>query len=313
MKIPANPALTVLAFAAVTVILSACFRYLSKAIKEKKRRYIVLSLFIALLIVLTIAIAVIVFADFMLYHPNHNSTARERNLRRVELTEIELSVNANLKLYGWLRKGEKERGPVVIYYGGNGENSADTVDYFNAVNVWETFEGCSFLMVDYPGYGKSSSRPSNRQIFKMAGAVYDYAAALDFVDEDEIYVLGFSLGTGAATYIASERQVKGLILIAPYDEGRSLYNNFIDVFYGPLEFLVRNKYQSKIYAKKVAVAPLILASRDDEVIPLRLSAALNDAFLSSYFYTFDGIGHNDFWRYEQTHIRIKAYLNYEKE
>ena len=80
------------------------------------------------------------------------------------------------------------------------------------------------MIIDYPGYGLSDGKPSDKTMFDSALKVYDYANQLDCVDEDNIVVLGYSIGTGVATQVASQRNVNGLILVAPYDEALSLYN-----------------------------------------------------------------------------------------
>ena len=89
----------------------------------------------------------------------------------------------------------------------------------------------------------------------MAKEVYDYALTRKDVDKDKICVLGFSIGTGVATYLASERDIDGLILIAPYDKALSLYNNCLNIFHGPLKILARYKFESIKYAKDVKNSP----------------------------------------------------------
>ena len=69
-----------------------------------------------------------------------------------------------------------------------------------------------------------------------------------------------------ATYVASQRNVNGLILVAPYDEALSLYNDTVNIFHGPLKLLARYKFNSIYYAQNVTVSPLIITSYDDEVI-----------------------------------------------
>ena len=52
---------------------------------------------------------------------------------------------------------------------------------------------------------------------------------------DNIVIMGYSIGTGMATYLASQKNVNGLILLAPYDNALNLYNDNLNIFYGPIE------------------------------------------------------------------------------
>ena len=64
------------------------------------------------------------------------------------------------------------------------------------------------------------------------------------VDDSKIVVFGFSIGTGMATYVASQREVNGLILLAPYDNALNLYNDNVNIFYGPIEKIRKYRFES---------------------------------------------------------------------
>ena len=168
-----------------------------------------------------------------------------------------------------------------------------------------------YMMIDYPGYGLSKGSPSDKASLLKAGLnIYDYACNLDIVDKDKIVVLGYSIGSGVATYVASERNVNGLILVAPYDNLYSLYNANLNIFHGPLKLLARYRINSNKNAKKVNVPPLVITSYDDEVISYKFSEKLVKNFNKTYkFTTLDHqINHNDYFNYEHTLIDINDYL-----
>ena len=121
--------------------------------------------------------------------------------------------------------------------------------------------------------------------------------------------MGFSLGTGVATYVASSHDIDGLILIAPYNNGQALYNSVCNIFYGPLKLLVRNPFPSDQFAKKVETNVLIIASEDDEVIPFRLSQKLSNSFNHANFITMAKLHHNDLIYNTDVEDEIKQFLN----
>lgn len=71
------------------------------------------------------------------------------------------------------------------------------------------------------------------------------------------------------------------MLLAPYDELLSMYNDQINIFYVPFKILVRHNITSYLYAKEVEVVPLIIIS--------------------------NGFGHNDFLGEE---IVLEGIYNY---
>ena len=143
----------------------------------------------------------------------------------------------------------------------------------------------------------------------MALAVYDTLAGRPDVDKDRIVVMGYSLGTGPANYVAGSRDVAGLILQAPYQNGYDLFNSQVPVFYGPLRLLVTYEMPSNEFAKNVRVVPLILATQDDRVVPYESSQALSEIYPKGCrFISLSGFGHNGFGGSDRVAEEINEYL-----
>src|SRR5262245_62679558 len=75
----------------------------------------------------------------------------------------------------------------------------------------------SLALVNYRGYGESDGNPSETTLFGDALAVFDALASRPEIDRARIVLVGRSLGSGVATYVASERPVAAVVLISPYD------------------------------------------------------------------------------------------------
>ena len=59
-------------------------------------------------------------------------------------------------------------------------------------------------------------------MFSDAIQIYDILVNDYHIDPKNIILMGRSLGTGVATYLSSQRSVKKVILVTPYDSVESL-------------------------------------------------------------------------------------------
>ncbi|MBD5158340.1 MAG: alpha/beta hydrolase [Butyrivibrio sp.] len=211
------------------------------------------------------------------------------------------------KMSGWIMESGDNNAPLVIYFGGNKECSALRMKYLSEDRYRDVFDGFDFACVDYPGYCDSEG-VAGAKSFKQYGLdVYDYLTKER--GSDCVYIMGYSIGTGVANYVASKRACDGLILLAPYGNGSDLYNTVCNIFHGPLNVLVGFKMDSDDYAKSIELKPLILAAGEDEVIPWECAKRLSGNYPNGAdFVLIDGIGHSNIWTNEQALELIKEYI-----
>jgi uncharacterized protein len=173
------------------------------------------------------------------------------------------SQGEHLKIWTVPRNGSK----ALIYFGGNAEDVAGNIDVFSGA-----FPDHSLYLVNYRGYGGSTGRPSEEGLFADALAVYDHVRA----QKSDIAVLGRSLGSGVAVYMASQRPVARLVLVTAYD-------NLVNVArahfpYLPVGLLMRDRYDSASRAREITAPVLVVIAAEDEIIPRGRSEALVAAF-----------------------------------
>ena len=258
-------------------------------------------------------------APRFLFHPNDDPGARAELTRMAEetgnLEPMRTTLADGTEILGWaaLARTESEGAssapetepPVVLYFEGNGGNSAERTR--DVVRKPGPLAGFDFVCCDYPGYGESGGKPCEKTLKALGLAAYD-ATAKRFPGR-RIVVFGFSLGTGVASYVASEREVAGLILAAPYADGFDLFNNFAPIFYGPTRLTVPYRMEAVKFAKKVDVRPLILATRPDELVPFASSERLAKAFpKGAEFVAQDDVEHHWVWSTEEAGAAIAEYL-----
>ena len=187
---------------------------------------------------------------------------------------------AELKIWVEPRPGPR----ALVYFGGNAEDVAYNLPSFRAA-----FPGHSLYLVNYRGYGGSSGRPSERALQADAVAVYDQLHAR----HAEISVIGRSLGSGVAAYLASVRPVRRLVLVTPFD---SLVNVARAHFsWLPVGLLMIDRYDSASRASAIRAPVLAVIAGGDEIIPRARSLALVDAFAPGQVevVVLEGATHND--------------------
>lgn len=248
---------------------------------------------------------IMMLAPKMIFPRSHDEEAYENLVTLSENKENYLEQVACGDLTGWRlcarNPAPGDKRPVILCFGGNGQNSSSTMEYLiNDTSGY--FQGLlveyDFVFFDYPGYGTSAGNPNGDSLREMALSVFDEVES--WSTTSSIVCLGYSIGTGPATYCASQKDADGLVLWAPYANQYDVYNNYFNVFHGPLKLLVTYKMTSDKYIKDVDCPILIVASDKDEVIPYESSRNLFAASTggSTDFTTVQGIGHNDFWSNE---------------
>jgi uncharacterized protein len=102
------------------------------------------------------------------------------------------------------------RGVIVYFHGNTGgmETWGKLAPFYNSL-------GYDFFIVDYRGYGKSEGNIKNEpQLIGDLQAAYD--SVKHWYPENKMVIMGYSIGTGPATMVASANHPGKLILDAPY-------------------------------------------------------------------------------------------------
>lgn len=156
---------------------------------------------------------------------------------------------------------------AVILFGGNADDVSSYLGSFAAAVPSQ-----NLFLVNYRGYGGSTGTPSEAALFSDAVAVYDHVHA----KFRNISVVGRSLGSGVAVYLASVRKVEKLILITPYDSIESVAKKHFPIF--PVGLLLKDKFDSASRVKNVTAKTLILKAENDRTVPTENTDALIQQF-----------------------------------
>ncbi|MBI3368225.1 MAG: alpha/beta fold hydrolase [Burkholderiales bacterium] len=177
----------------------------------------------------------------------------------------------------------REGADAMLYFGGNAEDVSQSLPGLAAA-----FAEHALYLMHYRGYGGSTGEPSEAALFADALALFDQVRA----SHPNIVVVGRSLGSGVAVYLASQRSVARLVLVTPYDSIVQLAADRIPYF--PVRWLLRDKFDSARHAAQVNAPTLLIAAERDEVIPRASTEALLTRFRSGLaeMRVVPGAGHN---------------------
>lgn len=274
------------------------------SVKTRKRHIGLKAVIAAVSVIVTAFLFVLFGQDYILFIPQRGEGA-EQLLEEDPHCQRKIYNTDSNTYVGWLWSPENSDDSVVIYFGGNAQISAYSVREWITSNSEDMFGGHKVIYIDYPGYGESSGKPSEKAIFNMVDTVMPKLIS----EYKKVYVMGFSVGTGAAVYAAANYDTEALILNAPYDNMTNIYNDNLNIFHGPLKKLVHNRFTSDVYARSVTEPVLIIASEDDKVINFCHSRRLSKCFDNAEFIAIKGAGHNDIIYLDETKEAIKKFLS----
>ena len=175
------------------------------------------------------------------------------------IEEVSLLTSDQVHLHGWLVKAmpAPTPAPLLIYFGGN----AEEVSWL--ASTAGRYSGWSLLLLNYRGYGRSEGKPGEAALFADALQIYDYAASR--AAAGRVAVMGRSLGSGVAVYLATQRPVTGVILVSPYDSVESVARGVYPFL--PIGLMLKHRFDSITRAPAVKTPLLCLVASDDRVIP----------------------------------------------
>ena len=192
------------------------------------------------------------------------------------------------RLHGWYCPHPAPRA-VVLFAHGNAGNITHRADVLRRLNHEH---GLAVMTFDYRGYGRSEGAPNEEGILQDARAARTWLARRTDRAEQDIVLMGRSLGGGVAVDLAAKDGARGLILESTFTSLPAVAGDHVSWL--PAGPLMENRLDS---LKKLSRyrGPLLISHGDaDRVIPprhgKRLYEAANDP---KRFVTIPGADHND--------------------
>jgi alpha-beta hydrolase superfamily lysophospholipase len=258
-------------------------------------------IYIKILIIGYLIIGLILFLiqDLILFHPislkadhrfSFDTPFREKNMQvgKRNLNLVEFTVEG-------VPKG------IVLYFHGNRRN-IERYEKFISPFIKLGYE---VWMPDYAGFGKSTGKLSEKNMYEDAGLLFRLAKKTAAKD---IIIYGKSLGTGVAAQLASVNECKQLILETPYYSIPSVAASRFPIY--PASLMSKYRFPTFEYLPKVKAPVTIFHGTSDEVIPYTQSKKLKMENPGVQLITIEGGRHNNLFGYEQYQSILSQLLNY---
>ncbi len=186
---------------------------------------------------------------------------------------------------------------AVIYFPGNAEDPSSQL-----ANFAQTFPDRAVFLMHYRGYGGSTGNPNQEGLFQDAVALYDLVSK----SHPDALVIGRSLGSGIATFLASQKKVERLVLVTPY--GSILGVAEKQFSWLPIKFLLKDRFESTLYAPRIQANTVVLIAQSDSVIPRWSTDELVNALPKSLvsIAVLEGTDHNSIAQHSNYFRLMKA-------
>lgn len=192
---------------------------------------------------------------------------RESVDQQARTAGLERWTNSSGRFVGLKRPSPKQpaAGSVLVVYG-NGSYAAGCAHYADAIQGVAAFD---VFILEYPGYADRPGSPSQNSLFHAADEAFQILPA-----NQPIYLLGESLGTGVAAYLAGAHpdKVAGAILLSPFDRLTSVARSQYPFL--PVTLLLLDRFPSADYLRRYHGPVGVTVDGRDTVVPQQFGLRL---------------------------------------
>ena len=220
----------------------------------------------------------------------------------VPFRELFFDVEEGVRINGLHFHVEKPFG-LILYFHGNSRSIKGWAKYAKDFYRYNY----DVVLVDYRGFGKSTGKRSEKDMFTDMQFVYDTLTVT--YHENHIIIYGRSLGSGFATKLAADNTPRYLILDAPYFSFKKTIERFLPIL--PVKYILRYHLRTDKWIPKVNCHTYILHGTKDWLIPISNSEklqALNPRMIT--LIRIMGGRHNNLPSFPEYHNFIRDILKY---
>lgn len=226
----------------------------------------------------------------LLFHPLTDKQSWTLPPAGVQVEDVWLQSRDGQKIHAWWFPHPQPDG-AVLYLHGNAGNVSHCAPRAYALR---TLLKRSVLVIDYPGYGRSSGKPSEGGCYASADAAHEWLTQTAKYPPQTLVVYGESLGGGVATHIGVSKPHQALVLVRTFTSIPDIARS--KVITSSAAPLVQNTFDNLSRISKCPQPKFFAHGDRDKLIPLAQATLLYDtASQPKQFCLMEGSGHSDPW------------------
>ena len=218
---------------------------------------------------LVICMVMSIYQRSFIYYPSVFTSAQVDQM--AQHAKLERWANSAGQFIGFKHLSPKQPadGTILLAYGNGGtvNSSSHYVDDIQSVVALDVF------ILEYPGYEDRSGSPSQNSLFRAADEGFQMLAT-----NKPIYLLGESLGSGVAAYLAGtySNRVAGVVLLSPFNRLTSVAQNHYPIL--PVWLLLVDRFPSEDYLRQYHGPVGITMDGRDKIVPEKFSLRLYNSY-----------------------------------
>jgi fermentation-respiration switch protein FrsA (DUF1100 family) len=228
-------------------------------------KYLYLAVSSVVLAYLIIILFVYFYQRSLLYNPSENNYLNDKI--NFNYKEIFIETDKKIKLKSWFIEKDLKNFKTILFFHGNAGNLFNRVHKLNELNKLDL----NILIISWRGFSGNKGKPTEKNLYHDAQEAVKWLKAQG-LDNKNIILYGESLGTGIATELASKNNFGGIILESPFTSMADTAKIYYP--YLPVNFLLRDRYDSKIKIKDIKTPILIMHGKMDNIVPQKMGLEL---------------------------------------
>ena len=243
-----------------------------------------LTILIILLLSILLIILLYVYLEKLIFFPQKLKKSYQFNFGNQYFEELMIETADDKLINALLFKAESSKG-VIFYLHGN----AGSLESWGTVASLYTYMHYDVFILDYRGFGKSEGKiTGEKQLFEDNQIAYNKVK--ERYKEEDIILLGYSIGTALVAKLAAENNPKLMILQAPFYS----FAEMLSKQFSFPSFLLKYKLRTNEYLKQCKCPVVIFHGDKDEIVDYKWSVKLKEEFKDKiHLITLNGEGHNE--------------------
>jgi pimeloyl-ACP methyl ester carboxylesterase len=245
-------------------------------------------------IIFTVLVLAFVFYQwqyFMIFSPTYH---RDENISD-SCEMLSIITKDKKELEGIVYEPDKPNATLLFFAG----RSHDSVGVIN--KLADAYPQTRIISFNYRSYGKSAGEANEKNILNDGLKI----AELVQKNYGDFYLLGFSLGSSVAAYIASKKKTKALFLVGAFDSIASLARTKFK-----FAKLLRYNFPTIEFVSKVDAQTYLFASKADETTYIENARVLKRSIKNLVFYAeVDDLTHKELLWDESVIEKINEVIN----